>query len=69
MKRRAQKRQKSAKEVLNDVASIRQRRAARQNVKKAAQAAKEKRTIAHLPKEIRAALGKEDSKAAKRKKG
>src|SRR2546423_10150526 len=44
--------------------------AARKNVKKAAGAAKEKRTIAHLPKSTRTALGKQGAKgaAAKRQK-
>jgi hypothetical protein len=32
--------------------------AARKNVKKAANAARKKRTIAHLPKSVRTALGK-----------
>jgi len=40
----------------------------RRNVRKAAKAARRKRTIAHLPKKTRRALGKEASKAAKRKK-
>jgi hypothetical protein len=50
------------------MASARQRAAARRNVKKAATAAKRKRTIAHLPKKTRTALGKEGAKAAKRKR-
>jgi hypothetical protein len=40
----------------------------RRNIRKAAKAARRKRTIAHLPKKTRRALGKEASKAAKRKK-
>ena len=40
----------------------------RKNIRKAAKAARRKRTIAHLPKKTRTALGKEASKAAKRKK-
>jgi hypothetical protein len=40
----------------------------RKNIRKAAKAARRKRTIAHLPKRTRRALGKEASKAAKRKK-
>ena len=44
-----------------------QRRAARRNIKKAAAAAKEKRTIAHLPKATRTALGKEGAKAARKR--
>jgi hypothetical protein len=38
------------------------------NIKKAAKAARKKRTIAHLPKRTRIALGKEGVKAAKKKK-
>jgi hypothetical protein len=48
--------------------SPRQRAAARRNVTKAARAAKKKKTIAHLSKKTRTALGKEGAKAAKRKK-
>jgi len=48
--------------------SSKQRAAARQNIRKAAKAAKKKRTIAHLPKKTRTALGKEGAKAAKRKR-
>jgi hypothetical protein len=49
------------------VPSTKQRTAARKNIKKAAAAAKKKRTIAHLPKATRTALGKQASKVAKRK--
>lgn len=42
--------------------------AARRNVRKAAQAAKRKRTIAHLPKKTRTALGKQGAKTAKRRR-
>jgi hypothetical protein len=49
------------------MASAKQRAAARRNIKKAVKAAKKKRTIAHLPKRTRTALGKEGAKAAKRK--
>jgi hypothetical protein len=45
-----------------------QRSAARRNIKKAASAAKRKRTIAHLPKQTRTALAKEGAKAARRKR-
>lgn len=38
------------------------------SIRKAARAAKRKRTIAHLPKKTRRALGKQASKVAKRKK-
>ncbi|HEY5069126.1 MAG TPA: hypothetical protein VII37_05045 [Candidatus Acidoferrum sp.] len=40
--------------------------AARKNIKKAANAARKKRTIAHLPKSVRTALGKKGAQAAKR---
>jgi len=48
------------------MAGSRQKAAARRNIKKAASAAKRRRTIAHLPKSTRTALGKEGAKAAKR---
>jgi hypothetical protein len=51
------------------MASARQRAAARRNIRKAAQAAKRKRTIAHLPKSTRTALGKQAAKVAKEKRG
>jgi len=50
------------------MASRKQRRAARRNIKKAARSAKRKRTVAHLPKRNRRELGKEEAKAAKRKR-
>jgi hypothetical protein len=40
----------------------------RKNIRKAAKAARRKRTISKLPKKTRRALGKEAAKAAKRKK-
>jgi hypothetical protein len=49
------------------MASAKQRTAARKNIKKAAASAKKKRTIAHLPKSTRTALGKQASNVAKRK--
>jgi hypothetical protein len=45
------------------MATEKQRAAARQNIKKAASSAKEKRTIAHLPKSTRTALGKQGAKS------
>jgi hypothetical protein len=48
--------------------STKQRNAARKNIKKAAKAARRKRTVANLPKSTRTALGKEGAKAAKRKR-
>jgi len=44
-----------------------QRAAAKRNIKKAASAARRKRTISHLPKKTRTALGKEGAKAARKK--
>jgi hypothetical protein len=49
------------------MASAKQKAAARKNIKKAANAAKKKRTIAHLPKKTRTALGKQASKVARGK--
>jgi len=48
--------------------STKQRAAARRNIKKAAGAARRKRTIAHLPKSVRTALGKQAAKVAKQKR-
>jgi hypothetical protein len=45
-----------------------QRAAAKRNIKKAARAARRKRTVAHLPKKTRTALGEEGAKAARRKR-
>jgi len=42
--------------------------AARRNIKKAAAAARRKRTIAHLPKSTRTALAKQASKVARHKR-
>jgi len=50
------------------MSSEKQRSAARKNIKKAATAAKKKRTIAHLPKRTRTALGKQAAKVAKEKR-
>jgi hypothetical protein len=50
------------------MASERQRAAARRNIRKAARAAKRKRTIARLPKKTRTALGKQGAKMARRKR-
>jgi hypothetical protein len=51
------------------MASAKQSAAARKNIKKAASAAKKKRTIAHLSKATRTALGKQGAKVAKQKRG
>jgi hypothetical protein len=45
------------------MASEKQQRAAKKNIKKAAKAAKKKRTVANLPANVRTALGKEGAKA------
>ena len=50
------------------MATKKQRVAARANIKKAAGAAKKKRTIAHLSSGVRTALGKKGAAAATRKK-
>jgi hypothetical protein len=42
--------------------------AARGNISKAQKAARRKRTIAHLPKKTRTALGKQAAKVAKQKR-
>ena len=41
----------------------------RRNIKQAARTARRKRTVAHLRKKTRSALGKEGAKAARRKRG
>jgi amino-acid N-acetyltransferase len=50
------------------MATAKQKAAARRNIRKAAKVAKRKRTIAHLPKKTRRALGKQAAKVAKRKR-
>jgi hypothetical protein len=50
------------------VATKKQRAGARRNIKKAALAAKNKRTIAHLPPRVRIALGKKGAAAARKKR-
>lgn len=50
------------------MATAKQRAAARKNITKATAAAKSKRTLAHLPKKTRTALGKQGAKVAKQKK-
>ena len=49
------------------MATSKQRTAARKNIKKAATAAKKKRTIAHLPKKTRTALAKQANKVKREK--
>src|ERR1700739_4230271 len=50
------------------MASATQTAAARKNIRKAVAAAKKKKTIAHLPKKTRTALGKQGAKVAKQKR-
>lgn len=45
------------------MATEKQRAAARENIKKAQSAASAKRTISHLPKSTRTALGKQGAKS------
>ncbi len=47
------------------MATEKQKTAARQNIKKAAAAAKDQKTISHLPKATRTALGKKGAAARK----
>ena len=53
---------------LEHMTTEKQRAAAKRNIKKAAKAAGRKRTIAHLSKKTRTALGKEGAKAARKKR-
>ena len=48
------------------MATEKQRQAARRNIKKAASAAKEKRTLAHLPRKTKTALGQQASAVRQR---
>ena len=49
------------------MASAKQTAAARKNIKKAASAAKRKKTISKLPKKTRTALGKQANKTKRQK--
>jgi hypothetical protein len=49
-----------------NVATAKQKRAAKRNIKKASAAAKRKQTLKHLPKKTRTALGKQAAKARKK---
>jgi hypothetical protein len=49
------------------VVTTKQRKAAKRNVRKAISASKRKKTIAHMPKKTRTALGKQASAVRKRK--
>jgi len=48
--------------------SAKQKTAAKRNIRKAAAAAKRKKTISKLPKRTRTALGKQAAKVARQKK-
>jgi hypothetical protein len=50
------------------MATQKQRAAARKNIKKAASAARAKRTLAHLPAKTKTALGKQGAAVAARKR-
>jgi hypothetical protein len=50
------------------MATGKQRAAARRNIKKAATAAKKKRSLANMPAKTRTALGKQGAAVAKRKR-
>lgn len=49
------------------MASTKQKKAAKRNIRKAIDAAKRKKTIKHLPKKTRTALGKQANKVKRRK--
>ena len=51
------------------MASAKQRAAARKNIKKAASAARRKKTISRLPKKTRTALAKQANKVKRQKRG
>jgi hypothetical protein len=50
------------------MATRKQTQAARKNIKKAASAARRKKTISHLPSSTRSALGKQGAAVAQRKR-
>ncbi len=50
------------------MSSAKQRTAARRNIRKAATAARRKRTLAKLPKKTRTALGRQAAKVARRRR-
>jgi len=50
------------------MASAKQKSAARRNIKKAARAAKSRKTISHLSARTRTALGKQGAKAARHRR-
>ena len=50
------------------MATTKQRNAAKKNIRKAIKASKQRRTLAHLPKKTRTALGKQGAAVARRKR-
>jgi len=50
------------------MATEKQRQAARRNVKKAQKSARSQKTVAHMPKSTRTALGKQGAAVAQRKR-
>jgi len=50
------------------MATAKQRSAAKKNIRKAIKAAKQRRTIAHMPNKTRRALGKQGAAVARRKR-
>lgn len=50
------------------MATAKQRSAAKKNIRKATKAAKKRRTIAHMPKKTRTALGKQGAAVARRER-
>lgn len=50
------------------MASKKQKQAARRNIRKAQKAARKKKTLSHLPKKTRTALGKQGAKVARQKR-
>jgi hypothetical protein len=48
--------------------TMKQRKAAKKNIKRAATAAERKRTLTHLPRKVKTALGKEGAKTARKKR-
>ena len=56
------------KPEVSPMASSRQRTAARKNIRRAASAARRRKTISKLPKRTRTALGKQGAKVARQKR-
>jgi hypothetical protein len=53
---------------MKTMATSKQTATARRNVKKAQQSARQKKTIAHMPKETKSALGQQGAAVARRKR-